>query len=134
MKSKHFKIQEFVDKKTYNKFGEFAYAFIDDRIISVLHRLREDIERPIIINDWSWGGKNQWRGLRTIDSEYYSKYSQHSFGRAVDFDVKGMDAKEVREYIKEHIHNYSEIKGMEEDVNWVHIDVRNQDKFKTFKP
>jgi len=129
---KHFKIYELVNKSTYAKYGEKAWWFLDDRLLKIIDTIREDLG-PMTVNSWYWGGPFQWRGLRT--SEYYQgkpSQSQHSFGRAVDFDVKGMTADEVRL----HIRNNPEygITAIENDVNWVHIDIRNVDPLMEFNP
>ncbi|CAM3021228.1 D-Ala-D-Ala carboxypeptidase family metallohydrolase [Shewanella algae] len=125
---KHFKIYELVDKKTYNDRGEKAWQLFDPRLLKLLDQLRELFDAPITVNNWFWGGQFSNRGLRTSASSYYRPYSQHSFGRAVDFDVKGLTADESREKIR---HWFSsellDIDGirMELGVNWVHLDVAN---------
>ncbi len=61
-----------------------------------------------------------------------AKYSQHRFGRAVDFDVKGISAETVRNDIRKGY--FSEITCIEADVNWVHIDVRNANRLLEVHP
>ena len=134
MKAKHFKIQELVDKETYERYGQKAWWFLDNRLIMLLDRLREDLQRPITVNNWLWGGNNQHRGLRPPKCNIGADYSQHRFGRAVDFDVKGMKADQVRSYIRNRINNYPEIKGIETGITWVHLDIRNSDDLLIFKP
>lgn len=134
MKAKHFKIHELVDKETYEKYGQKAWQFIDDRLIEFLDRLRTDLESPITVNNWYWGGDREWSGLRTAKSPYYSPYSQHTFGRAADFLVQGMNSQKARAYILKYRNHYPEVKGVELDVSWVHTDVRNVDQLLLFRP
>jgi len=126
----HFGIKELVDKETYSIRGEKAWALLDERALRTLDKLRETFGSTIV-NDWSWGGSNQWRGLRTDKSKYYSPYSQHSFGRAFDCIFKHHTAEEVRNYIKENRDEFPYITSMEDGVSWLHFDVRNS-KFITF--
>ena len=124
--SKNFVIQEFVDSQTYNKFKNRSIWFIDNRIFNIVQYLR-DTFGSITINDWTFGNHNEWRGLRTIDSVYYNKYSQHSFGRAVDMIFKEVSADTVRNYILENEDKFREmgVGGLEKNVSWVHLDLRN---------
>ncbi|MEL4402212.1 D-Ala-D-Ala carboxypeptidase family metallohydrolase [Shewanella algae] len=134
---KHFKIYELVDRKTYNDRGEKAWQLFDPRLLKLLDQLRELFDAPITINNWYWGGQFSNRGLRTSASPYYRPYSQHSFGRAVDFDVKGLTADQSREKIIEWFNNgILEIDSitLELGVNWVHLDVRLADGLNTFYP
>ena len=125
-KCKHFGIKELVDKATYKKRGEKAWALLDERALMTLDLLREDFG-PITVNDWSWGGTNQWRGIRTSYSKYFSTYSQHSFGRAFDCIFKNHTAEEVRQAIKANPERYKYINSIEEGVSWLHFDVRNSE-------
>lgn len=126
---KYFKIGELVSPATLRHYGEFVcWQFFDSRMLEVLDRLREDLGKPIMVNY----GRFTQRGFRsnldslcrikTIQGKLYN--SQHSMGRAVDFDVQGMSAQEVRKYIYDNQDRYPEITYMEDLVNWVHIDCR----------
>lgn len=125
---KHFGIYELVDEQTYSDRGDRAWQLFDPRLLKLLDKLRELFDAPITINDWKWGGQFENRGLRTSASPYYRPYSQHSFGRAVDFDVRGLSADESREKIRQWFNSgLLDIEGirMELGVNWVHLDVAN---------
>ena len=133
---KYFCIQEFVNKKTYDKYGEGAWQFMCPRLLHTILIIRTTLDKKITINSWKWGGKLSQRGLRTNLGQIVLKMvkrgklylSAHIMGRAVDFDVEGMSAEDVRMWIVkneklfpykirlEHIMNGK-------PVNWVHIDV-----------
>ena len=93
---------------------------------------------PIYVNNWSRGGSLSQRGLRcnlcqlvkdkTDSDKLYM--SAHSQGMGIDFDINGMSAKQVRNWIKEHQEELPHPIRVEEDVNWVHIDVRSDGKKK----
>ena len=127
MKCKYFVIQELVDRHTYELFGEKSWWFFDEKLLTMIDRLREDLQTPIIVNNWMWGGNSQWRGLRTYRCGIGADYSAHRFGKAVDMTVRGYTADEVRKYLFANINRYPELKGIEMDVSWVHVDVRNDD-------
>jgi len=137
---KYFKVQEFIDKSTYEKYGDYSLRFMDMRIIITADKIREYFGKRMTINNWLWKKNREWSGLRTAKSPYYSPYSQHSFGRAIDFLIEGVDANEVREEIIKHPWHdaFKYITTLEDDVSWVHADTRAYDKNKNgiflFKP
>ncbi len=121
----HFDIKEFVPKSVYDKYGDGAIKFIDLRLVHILERIREICgDKAITINNWSYGGKFQYRGYRPPECTVGALKSMHKLGRAVDFDVKGMSAEQVRQSIRD---NQDELLSMgltrmESGVSWVHID------------
>ena len=130
---KYFKLQEFVDKATYDKWGENAWAFLDEKLLETVIVLRRDILKvPMVCNDWSFGGKNQQRGLRTNLSELVKSktaantlyLSQHIFGKAFDFVSSKMTADNMRKLIKQNQSKLPYPIRMEvgEKVTWLHID------------
>lgn len=132
-KCTHFGIKELVSEGTYKARGEKAWALLDDRALQTVDLLRGKYG-SITINDWSWGGKNHWRGLRTSDSKYFSTYSQHSFGRAFDLIFKDVTAQQVRDDIDADRNDpaFRFINSYEENTSWLHFDVRNCDRILTY--
>lgn len=130
----YFKIQEFVSKAVYQKYGDKCWEFLNPKIITFINELRKDLNKPITINNWLWGGNLEQRGLRAnkdpmviMKKDYY--LSQHCLGNAIDFNVKGMTTKDVYEYI---IANYSKyknyitrIESIESAKTWCHVDCSN---------
>lgn len=138
-KCKHFKIYELVDKKTFETTPEWKlWVAFDDRLLKLIDFLREEFGVSITINSWKWGGDRQWSGLRTSASKWYSPWSQHSFGRAVDMRFKGITAPEIRKQLKEMMvqgkldHITTSITCEENKggvpISWVHLDVRSAPK------
>ncbi len=129
----YFCVEELVDKTVFDKYGESAWKFIDETLIETLLILRDNINRPMTINNWKWGGSFSQRGLRhnmspLVKNKTRLYLSAHIFGKAVDFDVQGMTAVEVREWIvkNEHLFPYKvrlerNMKG--KPISWVHLDV-----------
>jgi hypothetical protein len=134
-KPKNFKIQELVLKHIYEKFGEKCWLFFDSKLLWTLDKIREKYG-AIIVNDWLWGGEFQNRGFREFNSSVGAQYSQHKFGRAVDFHFKSdkITCKEMRKTIIENpnFYEFKYITSVEDfdGMNWIHIDVRNWDKNK----
>jgi len=125
---KHFKMYELVDEKVYNLHGEASERFFDTRLLETIDKIREELKKPITINTWKHGGGFSQRGLRhnmsqIVKSKNRIYLSGHVLGKAVDFDVEGMTAKEVREWIilNDNILPYGI--RLEKNVNWVHLDV-----------
>jgi hypothetical protein len=126
IKLKNFATHEFVPKSTYIARGEKAIELMDRELLIFIDKLREALDKPITINNWKWGGTFSFRGLRTEESEFYSRYSQHSYGKALDFDVQGMSGEEVRQWIikNRELAWVKPITFIEDAVNWVHVDTR----------
>lgn len=140
-KPEHFRVEEFVDPATFKRRGADALNDMDTRILITADEIRVYFNKKITINNWVWGKEREWSGLRTKDSPYFSYDSQHSFGRALDFLVDGIDAQEVRDEIKTHQdhHAFRFITRMEEfkGQSWCHIDCKNWDRkngIYVFKP
>jgi uncharacterized protein YcbK (DUF882 family) len=138
-KCKHFKVQELVPEHIYKKRGAKAIELMDERILITMDKLREMIGKPITVNNWVWGGNRNWSGLRTAGfysslQSYENSLSQHKYGRAVDFLVKGMSAVDVRKFIFANKEHFPYITFVETDISWVHIDCRNCESITTWSP
>jgi len=133
-KCKHFKIYELVDPDTYGLRGERAWELLDNRLLITLDALRVKFGK-MTINNYKFGGERKWSGLRTPDSPWYSTYSQHTYGRAADIIFEDYTADQIRKQILDNPDSpaYDYITAMEEDTSWVHIDMRNTTRIKTFK-
>lgn len=128
-KCKHFKIQELVDKATFEKFGEKAWMFFRPEALEAIDDLRSFFGVPIIVNNWDEGGPFQYRGFRPRSCTVGAEYSQHRLGNAFDCDIKGVTAEEARKKILENQDNLKlmYITRIEDDVNWLHFDLANID-------
>jgi len=133
-KPKNFKIFELVDPVTYEKYGQFAWQFLDAREMWVLHNMRL-VFGPATINDWKWNSNSKtnfkWSGLRPPYCRVGSKWSQHRHGRSTDKKFKKADSEEVRQWLikNQYMTRHSEwikyISVIEKGTKtWVHSDVR----------
>jgi len=126
---KNFYLDEFIDKKTYLKYeakGELwkLRLCIDNRVFDGVQLLRDMLGVPLTINNWSTCGDRNWSGLRTENSPYYSKTSQHSYGRAVDI-ISGLGGELMRKFIDKHWVDFRKyFTTVEGNVEWLHIDCR----------
>lgn len=123
-----FDIDELVCKHTLAKWGDKAWQFLATDYLHALLIIRRDIlQRPMYCNGY---GMSQ-RGLRCnmcpIVKEKDAVYlSSHILGRAGDFTVEGMTAKEARTLIKANAHLLPCNIRMEGGVTWLHIDTLPQ--------
>ena len=125
---KYFKIQELVPPSVFRDRGIKAWQFLNPILLESLDQIREEFG-PIIINNWHTGGNRQWSGLRTDQSPYGTAYSQHRFGNAADCLLK-VDIDSVRRWVIDK--QLTGITGVEKDVSWLHVDVRNCEKVMVF--
>jgi hypothetical protein len=119
-----FRPEEFLSPVAYNTLGESGlYLLMDWRILWTMDALRKRYASPITINDYHAGGKFTQRGFRD-DPGTGAEYSQHRFGRACDFDIKGVPAEAFREAVraKRLRDELQYITRIEDGVGWCHID------------
>jgi len=142
----YFTIEEFVSKKVFVKYGERAWMFICPRLLHTLLIIRKELGRPMTINNWAFGGKFSQRGLRSnLSSIFMSKFakgrmylSAHVMGRAVDFDVKGMSAEDVRNWLVDNAELFPYKIRLEWHMNrskisWMHLDMFHTKNEKVYK-
>jgi hypothetical protein len=118
----HFVVQEFVPPEVYEKTGEPSIQLIDPAMTAFIQSIREDLGKPITINNWHKGGQFKYRGFRPEGCGVGAGHSAHLSGKALDFDVEGYLADEIREYLVANKDKYPMITRLEDAVNWVHAD------------
>jgi len=131
IKPQYFALHELVCKHVLDKYGEQAWQFLDPRLIITIDWIRKQLNKPIEINNYHWGGKDTQSGLRcnicnlvkskTDKGQVYM--SAHNEGQAVDFSVEGMTAEAVRNWLVTQDLPYPI--RLEAGVTWVHLDCRN---------
>jgi len=129
--SDNFTIQEFVPKEIYQIYSERSIWFVDQRLIDGMQWLREYFGASITINNWHTGGTLQNRGFRHPTTTTGARLSQHKFGRACDFNVAGLTAKQTFDKIRNDwgiISGHTFFTTMEDvqyTPTWTHIDGRD---------
>lgn len=136
-KAKHFEIYELVGATVYDKYGEQAWRFLDPRLIDNIDWVRENLGKTTV-NTWYWGGRFDERGLRDNTQPIFKGKTQrgqlylsgHVLGMAADFDIEGMTAQQVREWIIAHKDELPHPVRFEWKMNgkyitWVHMDVED---------
>lgn len=120
--SKYFKWKEAL---WLNQWELYAIPKTDSIYLNIievctkLDKIREIVQAPIVVTSW-------YRPIRYNEFIKGSKNSSHIFGKAVDFQVQGIDADTVR-----HMLYFSMIQldiRMENlpKSNWVHVDINTQ--------
>lgn len=127
----YFTIQELVPEYVYKERGELAWELLDPLLLETIDVVRRKFG-PATINNWHIGGNRQWSGLRTAASPVGSQYSQHMFGRAADMIFKDTTSDEATMFIMKNQSKFPLITGIELNVGWLHIDVRNTKGVKVF--
>ena len=134
-KCEHFDIEELVDRKTFDLWGNRSWMFLRADALISLDQIRKYFNKPTWVNNWIVGGSFQWRGLRPAYCNVGNVHSQHRFGNGFDLDVEGMDAEEVRRAILENQDRFPMIMCLETDITWMHFDCRNiPDRIRLVKP
>ena len=128
------------------------YALFDERLKDLIVWVREGIGRPMYANNWILYEKLkqanpslvkfEQRGIRVKDDpdckrQKFVTKSAHFEGKALDFDVQGMTAQQVRVWLYDNQDSAPIRFRVEKGVNWVHIDVmphKASDKAYFFNP
>jgi hypothetical protein len=152
--TENFRVEEFVPQKIFQKYGDKSVWFVDPKIIRIAQLLREYFDKSMTINNWHNGGSFNYRGFRD-DSFYYQwdanlsaykskrkgKLSQHRMGRAIDFNISGVECDEVRnEFLKNEAQwidaGLTVIEDARYSPTWIHCDIRytGMDKIFIVKP
>lgn len=135
---RYFDIEEVVCPHVCNNpsLRALAWDFFDPRLIETMYVIRENLGKAIHVNNWATGGSLSQRGLRCnvcalvrektmLEKPYISTHLQ---GTGIDFDVKGMSAQQVRDWIVGNQDILPYPIRLEDKVTWVHLDVRNDGK------
>lgn len=120
----HFRLEELLPRNIFEARGDRGWELLDWRIVYSVDCIREYLNIPITINDWIYKGKQEDRGFRPPDCNTGVAFSQHKFGRAVDFISKEMNSEEIRLKIIQASRLFPFITYMENDTPHVHIDCR----------
>lgn len=132
-KPKHFGLKELLPQTFYNtnykKYdGKLWYILFDERLLMTIDNIREKFGK-MIVNDWAYGGNNNYRGYRPLKCKVGATLSQHRFGRACDLIPQETTANEIRDYIitNQNKEPWKHIGGLEMGISWLHIDIRARD-------
>jgi len=138
--SEYFALEEIVREDVLIQYGrnrDLLLSRFDPRLLETMIFIREELG-PITINNYKWGGRFDERGLRDNDAPMVKRkgrpyLSAHTLGAAFDFDVEGMTAIEVREWIESNQERLPYKVRLERKLNgkyisWVHLDVCDEPK------
>lgn len=118
-----------------------ARWFLRPETLDMAQGVRDRYARRVEINNWLFGGELEERGYRVPSTDVGATYSQHKLGCAIDFEVEGMTADEVREDIARNEQSFrrmgvTAIESGEYASTWVHMDCRptHQDQILVVTP
>ena len=138
MRSKYFQIHEIVPANLFNLVHEdLLWRMIDDRLVETIDTIKEKFPNgSMTINNYKWNGSRGWSGIRTTDSPWYSKGSQHTLGMAIDAVFSKYSTDEVRNYIVANPKEFPHIRRIEAGVDWLHFDMKEtgKEEIVTFNP
>ena len=129
---RYFALSELVGKDVYAKYGDFAWAFFDPRLLEVLLWLREGLGVPLVCNTKALqerglrGNLSQQTKKKTAANDWY--FSAHCLGKGVDLSSGSMTAANIRRWVRANIASCPHpirLEGDKSAPTWVHIDVMN---------
>lgn len=113
---------------------------VDPKLVIAAQWIRDQLGKPVTINNYATGGQYKESGLRDINTKTGAKKSAHKEGKAIDIKVKGMTAKEVYDWcLLKQMELYAlGIREIEDNActpTWTHLSTRgNWLAIKIIKP
>ena len=126
IRSKYFEIHELVPEELYHTVHEdVLWRMVPQKLIESIDQIKEKFPKgSMSINNYEWAGNRRWSGLRTVGSPWYSHGSQHTTLNAVDAVFSKYTTDEVRNYILTNPNEFTHVRRIETNVNWLHIDLK----------
>ena len=129
MVSKHFTVEEFVNPEAFKEHGDDSIDLIDHKLIDIAEFIRNDLGKPVTINNWHTGGQYHESGLRDANTKTGSKKSAHKLGKAIDVKVAGMGGSEWYAYVIKNskaLYNLGlrRIEDKKLATTWCHMDTK----------
>jgi len=136
----YFTISEFVCEHVWDIYANNAWMFFDTKLLVTMETIRDRIGKAIFINNWQNHGSYSQRGLRCLRCDLVKAkieagemyMSAHLLGKAVDFEVEGLLAEEVRLWIVAHQNWWPYHIRLEKGVSWCHLDTFDQSDQKVY--
>lgn len=124
----YFQVSELVCGHTFSRWGERSWQFLDTDYLAALLIIRRDIlQLPMTCNSSSATQRGLRCNMCELVKEKKKNYlSSHILGKAGDFTVKGLTAKQARERIIQNSNLLPCNIRLEDGVTWLHIDVLPQ--------
>lgn len=123
--TEHFNTEELVSKQVYKILGDEAIKLFDPAALETLEVIRELLNVPLICNNWKSGGSRDECGYRDQLCTAGAPKSAHKVGMAFDLISPKMSAQEMREIIIANQDLLPYNIRIEDGVNWLHFDTRN---------
>lgn len=126
----YFNLREFITPSWLSRYSNTKiFWYLDTRLVVATFKLRMWFASPVLINTWKYGGTSSQRGLRDPYTEVGVKLSQHKFGKAVDFNVKGLFSDKVFKTILDNQKDFlrmgfTTMESSEDARTWTHLDIR----------
>ncbi len=119
--SPYFKVQEFVPKEIYDKYGEGSIRFINPAIVVIANLVRERMGVPITIN----GAGFDESGFRVPETKTGARLSSHKRGCAIDvrgkFEPKKLYDDILANYGVYRAAGLTTVEDIAHTPTWVHL-------------
>lgn len=104
--------------------GYIDTTVLDVKLLRLIDEIRELLGVPCSIN----ADGRQYCGWRPKECTIGAAHSQHKLGKAADLHPQGMIAEDARTIIRKAVDlgALKDLGGVELDVSWVHVDVRDR--------
>ena len=130
-KPANFGIKELVSKSVYDKFGEQSWQFLDSRLLKNIQYIREKTGLSVLVNNYGKGLEFRGFDPKKDYGGYRENCSQHTMGRALDFNIANWTTLQTHAWIKANYLSFPEpcitLENPTDTASWTHMDVRYRD-------
>jgi len=124
--SKNFNLDELINPTIYKRWGAKSIRYIDPRLIWIAQYIRDEIQRPVTINNWANGRTFKNSGLRWYKENKYGDYSRHLFGSCIDIKVKNLSGRDLYLFVLDHFEELNNlglttVENYKFTRSWLHL-------------
>lgn len=132
----NFALYELLPKELYVD-EETGWDMFDEKLLRTIDVVRDILGIGLICNNWKHGGKRNYCGARTKDSDVYMYGSYHSVRpdrkvMATDLISPKMTAAKMRQILIENASKLPYPVRIESGVKWLHIDTASVVGYKIY--
>ena len=135
-KCRNFALYELLPKELYVD-EETGWDMFDEKLLKTIDAVRDILGIGLTCNNWKFGGKRNYCGARTKDSDVYMYGSYHSVRpdrkvMATDLISPKMTAAKMRQVLVENSSKLPYPVRIEAGVSWLHIDTASVVGYKIY--
>lgn len=119
--------KELLPKAIWDKYGANGLRYLDKRVVESVRYLREVVGKPFYLNT----DTQDEMTIRLPGHKNYKQFSEHAWGRAIDFQCPDVDSLTIQKLITKDVVVSTKLKQLgltaieDGTISWTHISCAN---------